>query len=241
MSDDITGSGNQQAAPDAVEPSDAAQHPSGRRQRLKLAVPLVLVICVLGAVTAILAGSPNTKLPANATSTKSSAFAGAVATPPKPAPPLELSNYDGRPVDLRQYAGKAVFVTFLYTHCPDVCPLIASNLGVAATELAGQLSKVRMVAVSVDPHGDTPSSVASFLQARGLNGLMDYLIGSPQQLGAVWAGWNVGSQSDASNPEFVAHSALVYGISASGKVTTLYPANFQPGEIVHDVPRLLAQ
>jgi len=49
----------------------------------------------------------------------------------------------------------------------------------------------------------------------------------------------VGSQRDASNPEFVAHSGLVYGIAASGKVTTLYPANFRPSQIVHDVPLLL--
>ena len=33
-------------------------------------------------------------------------------------------------------------------------------------------------------------------------------------------------------------SALVYGISGSGKVTTLYPSNFKPKEIVHDVPLL---
>jgi len=36
----------------------------------------------------------------------------------------------------------------------------------------------------------------------------------------------------------VSHSALVYGISASGRLTTVYPANFEPAEIAHDVPRL---
>jgi cytochrome oxidase Cu insertion factor (SCO1/SenC/PrrC family) len=56
----------------------------------------------------------------------------------------------------------------------------------------------------------------------------------------VWSAWNVGSQRDASNPELVAHSALVYGITASGKLKTVYAANFNPGEIVHDVPLLAA-
>jgi cytochrome oxidase Cu insertion factor (SCO1/SenC/PrrC family) len=39
----------------------------------------------------------------------------------------------------------------------------------------------------------------------------------------------------------VEHSALIYGISASGKITTLYPAKFKPQQIVHDVPLLAAQ
>jgi len=39
----------------------------------------------------------------------------------------------------------------------------------------------------------------------------------------------------------VAHSALIYGVSASGKITTLYPANFKPAQIVHDVPILVSQ
>ena len=36
----------------------------------------------------------------------------------------------------------------------------------------------------------------------------------------------------------VEHSAEVYGISGSGKITTLYPSNFKPQQIVHDVPML---
>ena len=38
--------------------------------------------------------------------------------------------------------------------------------------------------------------------------------------------------------DLVEHSALIYGIAADGKVTTLYPANFDPSQIVHDVPLL---
>jgi cytochrome oxidase Cu insertion factor (SCO1/SenC/PrrC family) len=67
---------------------------------------------------------------------------------------------------------------------------------------------------------------------------MQYLLGSVDQLARTWSAWNVGSKRDAASPQFVAHSALVYGIAASGKLTTIYPANFQPSQIVHDVPLL---
>ena len=49
-------------------------------------------------------------------------FAGTALTPVDNAPALALRNYLGDPVNLEQYRGKAVLVTFLYTHCIDVCP-----------------------------------------------------------------------------------------------------------------------
>jgi protein SCO1 len=167
-------------------------------------------------------------------------FRGAVANPPYPAKPLRLRNYNGTPVDLSRYRGKAVLVTFIYDHCPDVCPLIVSHLHTAQAELRGQARKLRVVAVSVDPKGDTPRTVAAFLRSHQMTGRMDYLIGSRPQLERVWKEWGILSKADPKVPDQVEHSALIYGISASGKVMTLYPANFKPAWIVHDVPKLAA-
>jgi protein SCO1 len=207
-------------------------------------VPLVLVLVVAGAATAVLAignSSNNTKLPGNAKrAAPANGFAGASITPVQPAPAISLRNYLGKPVSLAQYRGKAVLVTFLYVHCPDVCPAIASALRVVRQQLGHEASKVQIVAVSVDPRGDRPSSVARFLSQRRMTGQMQYLVGTAGQLAPVWKAWNVGSQQDSSNPELVAHSALVYGVSASGKLMTIYPANFKPADIEHDVPRLAA-
>jgi hypothetical protein len=33
---------------------------------------------------------------------------------------------------------------------------------------------------------------------------------------------------------------LVYGITGSGKIATLYPSNFKPQWVAHDVPLLAA-
>ena len=69
---------------------------------------------------------------------------------------------------------------------------------------------------------------------------MEYLLGSPAQLGRVWAAWNVGSQREAGQPDLVAHSALVYGITAGGALQTVYDPQFDPAAVVHDVPLLAA-
>lgn len=167
-------------------------------------------------------------------------FSGAEASPPREAAPLKLRNYLGQPVDLREFRGKAVLVTFIYTHCPDVCPLIVSHIRTALALLGPKARDVQVVAVSTDPRGDNRRTVAAFLRAHGMAGRMQYLIGRRGELGRVWKAWGVVSKPEKAGRDLVEHSALIYGIGASGKVMTLYPANFKPAQLVHDVP-LLAQ
>lgn len=183
----------------------------------------------------------NTTSTGSTSTTAAAAFHGPVATPPQPEAPLVLRNSLGKRVDLAAYKGKAVLLTFLYVHCPDVCPLIAGHLHTTLSMLGAKASSVKLVAVSTDPKGDTPAAVKTFLAAHQLTGKMDYLIGSKGQLAKVLAAWNITAQPDKTTPELIAHSALIYGISASGKVTVLYPSNFKPADIAHDVPLLASQ
>jgi protein SCO1/2 len=165
--------------------------------------------------------------------------AEAVLTPATEEPPLKLRNYLGQPVNIDSYRGKPVLITFVYTHCPDVCPLMISNLRVAQNLMGSSgPQKAQVIAVSVDSKGDTPKTVRAFLKAHEMTGRMQYLIGSQQELSRVWKAWGVGSERDAKNPDFVEHSGLVYGITASGKRAVLYSASFKPAAIAHDVPLL---
>jgi protein SCO1/2 len=210
-----------------------------RTAALSALVPAVLAAALLGGGCggsgSSSGGSPDT--------TTNAAFEGAAANPPKPAPPLKLDNYLGDPVNLNDYRGKAVFVTFVYVHCPDVCPVIISNFRAAQEELGPEAKDAQFIAVSVDPDGDTPETVAEFLKARQMTGRMQYLVGSRPELEPVWHRWNVVSRDDPKKniPDYVEHSALIYGISGSGKITTLYPADFKPEQIVHDAPLLAAR
>jgi protein SCO1/2 len=204
-------------------------------------VPLGVIAAILAVATLafVLLKGGGSELPNGAKAASVAGFEGEVLKPRLPAPETTLPNYTGQSVSLGSLRGKPLLVTFLYTHCPDVCPLIASNLGVALKELGPKAAdRVNIVAISVDPKGDTPATVAKFLSDREMRGKMDYLIGDARQLGPVWESWNVGSEADATNPEFIAHSALVYGVGSSGKLVTIYPANFKPSQIVHDLPKL---
>jgi len=210
---------------------------------LKALPALVALLVIVAVLSFLLVKSPaKPALPGGAQQSHAGGgFYGTLALPAKQAPAIHLRNYLGQPVTLSEYRGKAVLVTFLYANCPDICPLITSNLRVALNLLGRRASEVQVIAVSVDPRGDTPANVARFVRAHEMVGRMQYLIGSAHELARTWAAWNVGSAREVGQADLVAHSALVYGISASGRLTTVYPASFEPSEIAHDVPRLAAQ
>jgi protein SCO1 len=221
-------------------PAEPSQPPSGGGLSLNIVLALLVILVIAGGVAVLTMGGGKSRPSAGGVQgVASSKFSGSLASPAEPEPPLALRNYKGERVNIDQYKGKAVLVTFLYTKCPDVCPIIASNLGVSLNLMgSAKASKVQVVAVSVDPRGDTPKAVAAFLERHRMTGRMQYLIGSAPELARVWKAWGVGSERDVQQPQLVNHSGLVYGISAAGKVTTLYAANFTPQEVAHDGPLL---
>jgi protein SCO1 len=102
-----------------------------------------------------------------------------------------------------------VLLTFIYTHRPDVCPLIVANLHNALVRLGPDANKVQIVAVSVDPKGDTPKTVKAFLAAREMTGRMEYLIGTPKQLAPVWKAYGVEVQGTPERREVGAFGARI--------------------------------
>jgi protein SCO1 len=208
---------------------------------------LLATLAALALAGGLVAGCGSSDKNSSAGSTTATSVANAskfqsagILEPVRQAPPLQLKNYLGQTVNIDQYRGKAVLITFVYTHCPDVCPLIVSNLHNAQALLGKEASKAQVIAVSVDPTGDTPKTVAHFLKVHEQTGKMQYLIGSKKELATAWQAWGVGAEKDAGNPDLIEHSGLVYGITGSGKRLTIYAANFKPAEIAHDVPLLAA-
>jgi protein SCO1 len=208
----------------------------------RILLSLVVLVVIAGGVAVLLIGGNSRQQATGAIAAHGQFRAEGVFSPATPVPPLALRNYLGQPVNIRSYRGRAVLVTFLYTNCPDVCPLITADLH-ATLELLGpkRSSQVQIIAVSVDPRGDTAKAVAAFLARHHMTGRMLYLTGTAHELAPVWKAWGVGSERDVQQPQFVNHSGLVYGISASGLRTTVYASNFEPGELAHDVPLLAAR
>jgi protein SCO1/2 len=165
-------------------------------------------------------------------------FAGGELSPPKPVPDFTLEDQSGKSVSMADQRGKLVLVTFLYTHCPDVCPLITQNLNQALQALGPRRDDVRVLAVSVDPEGDTPKSVDAYAKAHHLLPEFHYLIGTRPALTKVWKAYDVAAV--ASDPELVDHTAYTMLIDRSGDGRVIYDASVKAKDVVHDVNALLA-
>jgi protein SCO1/2 len=213
--------------------------PAGFAFKWRDGLLLIVLLTIVGLIAALLIHGPSKPTVLGQQTAPANGPYEGLTISAKPEPPLVLRNYLGNTVNIKSFHGKAVLVTFLYTHCPLACPLIASHLHTALAEMtAAERHEVQVIAVSVDPRGDTPATVAAFVHDHGLTGEIDYLVGNAKQLGATWAAWGVGAERDAGDPALVDHSALIYGITGKGKILTVYQDTSNPSVFVHDVPRL---
>jgi len=193
-------------------------------------VPLLLL-------TAVLAGCGSSKA-AQTTTAPKQRFAGGELTPPKTAPPIALHDANGTPVTLAAQRGRYVLVTFIYTHCPDVCPLITQNLNAALRVIGPSARKqVRVLAVSVDPAGDTPKAVEAYAREKHLFPQFHYLIGTRVELRRVWKAWHV--LAVETKPDLVDHVAYTALIDTNGKERVLYDSSIHATQVVHDLRVLM--
>jgi protein SCO1/2 len=153
------------------------------------------------------------------------------------APDFTLTDgVSGRAVTLSAERGKVVALTFLYTTCPDVCPLTATRFKATQTELQGDASRVTFIAVSVDPDGDTPQAVQAFSAAHGLGSNWHYLVGGRPQLAPVWAAYGIGVQAGSNA---VTHNDAVYLIDRSGRERVLLHSDDLAKDLTNDLRALL--
>jgi protein SCO1/2 len=154
-----------------------------------------------------------------------------------PAQDFALRDQNGHRFRLSEQRGRVVLLAFLYTHCTDICPLIAKQLDSAVRSLGPQASSVRVLAVSVDPVGDTPTQVRRYVRRLRLGPEFHYLLGTKSQLAPVWQGYNVAAEGRPSGK--VVHAAPVFLIDRSGRARLFYAPPQRPGAFAHDLRALL--
>lgn len=111
----------------------------------------------------------------------------------EPAPGFSLVDEDGRTISLAGLRGQVVVLTFFYSTCTDVCPILIDTLQRAEDALdAGERERVRFVAITVDPVRDTGERLKEFRSERGLEGgSWSLLTGSLPALAGVAADYGV--------------------------------------------------
>ncbi|HXR66073.1 MAG TPA: SCO family protein [Ktedonobacteraceae bacterium] len=155
------------------------------------------------------------------------------------APDFHLTDQFGKPIALSQFRGEPVVLTFLYAHCPDACPLTAEKLHTTQVQLGKDASHVMMLAVSVDPKGDTSAAVQNFSTQHKLTSNWHYLIGEQTELAPVWNSYSVDAQPATSTTSM--HTSAVYVIDKMGRERVLFDSDFTPTQLQDDLKVLLAE
>jgi protein SCO1/2 len=212
-----------------------------RAGALAVLIPLALLVAIASGCGSSGSSAKTSGMTATTSQGSTTSVFAAPLAPATPtvAPAFTLNDQFGKPVSLADYRGKAVLLTFLYVDCPDVCPLISAALRSTLDRLGPASGKVQVVAISVDPIGDTPKAVRAYLSARGVLHRFEYLVGSRARLAPVWARYHIAAQRDAKLKREVGHTSIVFGIDAAGRERTYYPADpLKPSWMAHDVPLL---
>lgn len=173
------------------------------------------------------------------------AAAGSVG--PKPGeevPDFTLVDQDGARVRLRNYKGRALVLTFIYTRCPlpDYCPLMTDNFAEivkAIKEDAALYGKTQLLSISVDPEYDTPERLRQYGAGRttesGAQAFSHWVFatGTSDEVKkiATYFGLQYFTEIDQ-----IIHSLVTAVISPDGKIVKLYTGNeWKPAAIISDL------
>ena len=100
----------------------------------------------------------------------------------------KLLDQDGREVRFYTDAlrGKIVLISFIYTNCTDICPILMHNLSDVQNSLGDRFGKdVFFVSISVDPEDDTPEELKKYAGRYEAKPGWTFLTGPKKDVDAV--------------------------------------------------------
>ncbi|MGW2086987.1 SCO family protein [Streptomyces sp. NPDC001880] len=183
------------------------------------------------------------KKPVADVSVEAKTKAATVLDQPFTKPNLVLTDTHGKKYDLReQTKGKPTLIYFGYTNCPDVCPLVMSNIAIAKKSLPkADQEKLQVIFVTTDPERDTPSSLGSWLKAQDTS-----FIGLTGDFPTIQAGARqIGIGIDAPKKEkdgtiSSMHGSQVIAFSPkTDKGYLVYSEDTSPDDYAKDLPKII--
>ena len=165
------------------------------------------------------AATPGAPVPAtdHALNAPLASFMGVSAPSPRPAHPFTLTDQAGLPWSVPTQPPKAVVLTFFDAPCNDICPVLASEIEQADTDLGPLAARVEFLTVNTDPTALAQSSDAPALGGTGLGALPNWrmLTGPLASLDAVWKAYGVSISADTKTG-LEAHNDVMDFIDAQG-------------------------
>jgi len=161
-------------------------------------------------------------------------------------PAFQLRDQRDLPIRRERLAGKVWIASFMFTSCPDICPLLTTKMAALRSELVDQRDHVRMVSFSVDPVTDTPQVLRAYAKKHGADH-DDWLFvtGPIDDIKAVVVGGFKQAiepqPAQPDKPRSILHGSHFVLIDGKGRIRGFYPTD-EAGlhGIAHAARRLVA-
>jgi protein SCO1 len=156
-----------------------------------------------------------------------------------PAPSFTLTDQNGKRFHFKPASGRLALVNFIYTNCPDVCPLFTAKLAAIQRTLAGeQRENYLLLSITTDPARDSPAKIKEYAKAFKADfGRWHFLTGSAIELAQVWKDFGVTVQ-DLGNGQ-IQHTNLTTLIDGKGfRRVDYYGDKWLEKEVLKDLRRL---
>lgn len=157
----------------------------------------------------------------------------------EPAPVFTLTDQNNRRVALTDFRGRVAIVTFLFTNCTDVCPVLPQIL-TRVDQLLTDAEKAKLVyvGISIDPRRDTPERLREFIKSHGLDASRwTLLTGSVKDLTQAANDYGVVVRPDP-RLDFV-HNTVFVLIDGKGRLRTEFHGLATPTEEIAKAVRAL--
>jgi protein SCO1 len=176
-----------------------------------------------------------------------------LAGPPQPpgrlavirtAPDFALVDADGRKTTLKQFRGKVVLVSFIFTTCNGSCPATTHRMANVQSELARHAEfkdRVQLISITLDPERDTPERLRDYMHLYELDpGRWCFLTGPNDTVRKTIADWGMWARPAANGQ--LDHPSRVFLLDPQGRVREVYNLDFlRTAWAVEDVRLLLKE
>jgi protein SCO1/2 len=164
----------------------------------------------------------------------------------KPVKNFTLTDQAGRNFQLADARGKVVAITFVYTRCPDVCPLFTAKFASMQRALDAKERETKtaylLLTITTDPEYDTPRQLKSYADLFKPNySDWRFLTGTKDALGRVWKDFGVNVRKIGGGQQ-IQHTALTTLIDRNGKRRVdYYGDKWHEKELLQDIVSLAAR
>ena len=157
--------------------------------------------------------------------------------PVRPTDAAVLIDQDGRKLRLASDAlgDKIVVVSFVYTNCTDICPMVSQTFAQLQKSLAPMMDKkVRLVSLTVDPVRDTPERFKEYAQHFEPKPGWLWLTGDITNVAQALQAFGLHITKPENHP-----AQILVGDAKSGRWIRLYNID-RPQQVLAKVDELLA-